>query len=1033
MLKLNSSKFKVYYYYQNVTLWKYKNINKLQKKKWNNIKQKSIKINGVQYYSIGKYICHYKKLNISKLYYFKFINKQILKKYLVNYKEFNFKNLFLTDFCNLERRLDYNLYKTNFVTSLYEARFYISKGLIFVNQKKVLDYNYLLTTNDLVELDKSLCNSLLKRNLFKDFQQFIHLRNLVIDYKTFSFIFLNKTSFFIINYNNFIKKTYYNLENNNNKYKTLGNFSNYNNYYKFFNTILTDYLFLDKQKKVLIKNVKSINSYKTNLLIKFLKYKYNDFYFRNILLKSNFNLKFNYLNFLSNNKISNFENLQNILKINNTVNKNTLNNDFFNYYYYLIFNFYLLLLKNFNIINNFYYKKFFSIIFLNKNFSINQYTYLLILNFKFIKFLQIRYKLNYYYETKFNSFKTINYNASNLVLKTINNKLISQNFNQKYHYYSKLFYKNLCFYISSPKFSYKIYRRCKNFKQNNFKRIKIIRKIQKSFGYIYFNCNRFGIFNKNLFKRKNFNQLKLNNLKINNKVNNRFYIENNKTNKFYYPIIHSQNENIIDLLKIANKKLTNYNKILINFNVKDNNIINYIISLKKQLYLKNKIIVKNTTNYYYQKNLQNIYLLSNLINNYFVKNSFNKKLLKNLNVKVQIKQHYMLNLNYNSSNNKHYIKKYRRFMNDYKRFQLVYYYKDYKKSKLISPLNLNSYFVDNLYNVKNLKKLYYYYNCSFYDFKSLLINRFSKKSNNTNFTYRITNYKNLYKSKYLSKRINSLIAISKINYSKINYLLNLNLINYNLQFNDNLFYIDLILNLAARKFNLNYNQLSYMNFINNRYVNNYNTFLIYKNKKNSKKLNKIILKKKYIFKTYNLKYFINIYNYNYNNFNFKSKTNNKFIIKYKNIKKNNKLFFYINTNTYNYCINYKLFNLYYNYNKQIIKHSKIFIKLTKINYLNNIYKIYNYYSYNLKKYAIIKYLYKNYIFKEYNCFLNKLLTSINIKEQDVTYVKQIYYNLLFTKLFNFTKLDNLLENNYIYSKNLKIIINYFILINRFFN
>lgn len=189
MLKLNSSKFKVYYYYQNITLWKYKNINKLQKKKWNNIKQKSIKINGVQYYSIGKYICHYKKLNISKLYYFKFINKQILKKYLVNYKEFNFKNLFLTDFCNLERRLDYNLYKTNFITSLYEARFYISKGLIFVNQKKVLDYNYLLTTNDLVELDKSLYNSLLKRNSFKSFQQFVHLRNLVIDYKTLVLFF----------------------------------------------------------------------------------------------------------------------------------------------------------------------------------------------------------------------------------------------------------------------------------------------------------------------------------------------------------------------------------------------------------------------------------------------------------------------------------------------------------------------------------------------------------------------------------------------------------------------------------------------------------------------------------------------------------------------------------------------------------------------------------------------------------------------------------------------------------------------------
>ena len=75
-----NSKFKVYYYYHNINLWKYKSIDKLNKKKWVLLKSKSYKNIDGKIYSIGKYICHYKKLNITRLYYFKFINKQILKK-----------------------------------------------------------------------------------------------------------------------------------------------------------------------------------------------------------------------------------------------------------------------------------------------------------------------------------------------------------------------------------------------------------------------------------------------------------------------------------------------------------------------------------------------------------------------------------------------------------------------------------------------------------------------------------------------------------------------------------------------------------------------------------------------------------------------------------------------------------------------------------------------------------------------------------------------------------------------------------------
>ena len=48
------------------------------------------------------------------------------------------------------------------------------------------------------------------------------------------------------------------------------------------------------------------------------------------------------------------------------------------------------------------------------------------------------------------------------------------------------------------------------------------------------------------------------------------------------------------------------------------------------------------------------------------------------------------------------------------------------------------------------------------------------------------------------------------------------------------------------------------------------------------------------------------------------------------------------------------------------------------------------------------------------------------------YIKQMYYNLLFSQLFNLDKFDYILKNNFKYSRHLKIIINYFIIINRLY-
>ena len=64
--------------------------------------------------------------------------------------------------------------------------------------------------------------------------------------------------------------------------------------------------------------------------------------------------------------------------------------------------------------------------------------------------------------------------------------------------------------------------------------------------------------------------------------------------------------------------------------------------------------------------------------------------------------------------------------------------------------------------------------------------------------------------------------------------------------------------------------------------------------------------------------------------------------------------------------------------------------------------------YNIRKYRLIKYVFKNYIFKEYDVFLNNLITLKNIKQFNSLYIKNLYYNL-------------------------KIMINYFILIKRFYH
>mgnify|MGYP003294562548 CR=1 FL=1 len=290
--------YKLYFRYKNITLWKNKTITNLTKKKWMLLKASKTSI---LQYNRGIYLYHYKKLNLTRLYYYKFINKQLLKKYLINYNESSFKSILLKNFQIFEKRLDFNLYQAHFVPSLYAARFFITKGYILVNKCVIKNTNFLLKAHDLVEINpKFWVNNFAiinKNKIFENKVTFLYLRNIEIDYTTLSFIFLDNKQFYIIQFENFIKKIYFNLNqkklfNSTNKTNVL------NNYFKFFETTFNYYLFLDESNKNLKYKIKT-NNFRVLNLLKYLRFYYNDYFFRNILLKRIFSYKYNYLNYIS--------------------------------------------------------------------------------------------------------------------------------------------------------------------------------------------------------------------------------------------------------------------------------------------------------------------------------------------------------------------------------------------------------------------------------------------------------------------------------------------------------------------------------------------------------------------------------------------------------------------------------------------------------------------------------------------------------------------------------------------------------------
>lgn len=1191
------SRYKIYFRYRNVRLWRNLDVTKLRKKKWVYLKRMNFKFasNPFSRFNLcflrGVYLCHYKNLEVSHLYYYKFINKQILRYYLVNYKDSNFKKIILKNFLFFEKRLDFNLYQAHFVKSLREAKFFISKGCVYVNGKVVKAYNYLLKENDLIEINKFFFNFVLNYvKTLDNSRAFLYIRNLEIDYKTFSFIFLDKLDFYILNYNNFVKKIYadtylanqdkqlmyrncnylnrsirniYKIDSTNKK-KDVNKFKNLrflNNYFNFFEYIFAYYLFLDKKYVVLGKSFAKrrtyykLKRYQVKLLFRFIKHKYNDYFFRNILLKRIFISRYNYLKFLQKNIYNfNFENINKGLVnafIPNSYNEfgdslnlcSNFNVSFSTFVFNLILNYYILTLefknivkayrKNYERLDNWYNTsldiflfrlvdyKFINLFIYKTRLKSHLYYEYLNLDKEFKKQLKIkknnknynknkkiedkyRYIINrkYFRRLKYKNIRILNYKKYGVYNKS---------YIHKYLFNDQISYTRFVLYLGSNRYKYRIYRHCRSFVENKNKRKKQLKTFLHAFSFPHYNCRAVGCQPRILSKFEAYNRLVfLPKIRVNKKVlkllsqqpqrfiiykkngyisyrkNRRFEKEYKefvkKQAKIIKPGFYKKDSSIYNFVyspliknyKFKLKKLRNYMKkskylrykIQSVKNIKNKRMLIFDIKrIDKQLKMEYNLMLHNKyyNNFNFNKKFKTVYLLGNLVN-FYQKKNINLN-LKNLNYKVYYKLHFEQSrfkndfkkrfnkFLKNKKNNKYDKKRAARFNYFKRRLSLRSIYVLFKKNRSLIPSNTKQYFLPSIVYKNNVYRTYKYV-----------------KSNISQWEYFLKIYhersirfkKNVISQDPLQKqnRLKFLFLKHKLYHNKENFdVLNVNLIKKNGMFNDKLFFIDLLLNLSVRKLNINYNRYQILKLNNSKNTDTLRNSLIFlqhnikvENSGNLNRLKKKSFKKKKI-------YFYSVFDtFLYPCYKcsvFKKDKKRTYIISSKILEERIQRKKIRNRSSVKYFYNFNLRNdklinrIFYKKLVNIfIKHrvmanvakvkyndKKIFFNfnnLTKKQYIANVYKIYLYYSFNIKKYKIIKYLFTNYIFKEYQVFLNEIINKKNIKLTDRCYIKQLYYNLLFTKLFNFKTYDYILKNNYYFSRNLKMVINYFIIIKRFY-
>ena len=907
--------YKFYFHYKNYNFRNFKINLTFKNKKWSSLKLLT------QQQPI--YLCHFRKLNIKRFYYYKFNNKQFLKKYLVNYKEYNFKTYIISlNFKTIERRLDYNLYKAKFVPSLFAAHFYITNGYIFVNQKCIKNCNFILQTNDLVTVQAKIYN-ICKQTLINTFltknETLNYIQNLEIDFTTCSFIFLNNKNYNLLTLNNQLKKVDFVKKKN----STLQQ----NNYFKFFDHIFNYYLF----NNIKLNSRNFVNSQQLSLIIKFLCFYFNDFFFRNILLKRVFNLKYNYLYFLTKNY--NLQELQTNLKLFNIRNTkfqpNSLALTFFKYNCNLIFNFYIYLLKTVQFLNISY-----------SEFNVS-YTVQLLFNKHVFQLLQTKIKFVKYFnnlqvQSNVSTYKILNYST-----------IIRSHVTTPIKYLSNIKYKHLLLYISSKQFKYKIYRKCTSFQQNDFKRQRLIIYCRHALNYTYFNQIKRQNNSNYATKHELYNQLVL--LNSISTLNNTTLTNNQK---IYYP---KQSFEYYNLYQCAITNLINlqnqFNKILKRFKYLQTKQIN---SKQIEYYCKNlqqQISFFNSTPYFtnlnYNKYYNSLYLLKFLLNQPTCVNnlSLNLKISHSILYKLHLK--YIYTRRVKIFNNKTY--HYSQFNSQ--RYKISYFYVNYNKVRLLIPTFKQKYFQRQLYLTSQIFSKYY-------------------------LTYLLRSHNKNEKFYNLANNV----------YQSSNFLSTLKLITNNKQFNDKYFYTDLILNLTIRKLNEIYN-LFYTNF---NVINDNDSFalsILVKNKKQQ-------VKKSY---------------------------NTKLLKKYTYIKSNYKKL--------SYC--QELYLLHIKKYIQLKNNALIFIKQKKIQ--NQFHILYTYYTTYIHKYQILKYFYNQYIWKEYSVFIDQVLLRLKLKNYDLNYIKTLYFNLLFTKFFNISIYDSVFYTNYKYNSKFPLLINYFILIKRFYS
>jgi len=184
-------------------------LEKNNKQKWNNFKQKNFPINLKHPISFESKI----RLESEKTLFKKYlIQKQTLKAFYGNISEKQFKKLIKkSNLYNskssksliglLESRLDICLYRMHFAKTLDEARQLISHRKIYVNGNCVMSKSYSLASGDLIQLKnenldvhyKNCLNLLKKKTLNtqkEDSLKFVSIPHIQIDPKTMSAIFL---------------------------------------------------------------------------------------------------------------------------------------------------------------------------------------------------------------------------------------------------------------------------------------------------------------------------------------------------------------------------------------------------------------------------------------------------------------------------------------------------------------------------------------------------------------------------------------------------------------------------------------------------------------------------------------------------------------------------------------------------------------------------------------------------------------------------------------------------------------------------